>query len=154
MSNLIPIEMLLPATGFVKPVHSGCLGMRRRTTVIYGEESLGLQLEADKNCLALMLYPLPFLSIPATSYPFLRCPLFFIEHVLFSFPVVAVKIICEIDDIWSLSFQCFTTFWDAEIETVSASVSLSDGQHSPSPWAKTNFIPGGLQHQILQCTGS
>lgn len=49
MSNLIPIEILLPAMGFVKQIHSGCCGMRRRTNVAYGEESLGLQLEADKN---------------------------------------------------------------------------------------------------------
>jgi len=49
MSNLIPTEILLPAVGFVKPIHSGCLGMQSCTTVAYGEEFLGLQLEADKD---------------------------------------------------------------------------------------------------------
>lgn len=46
MSDLILIE---PVMGFVRPIHSGYLGMRRCTIVANGEEFLGLQLEEDKD---------------------------------------------------------------------------------------------------------
>lgn len=134
MSNLILIEILLPATGFVKPIHSGCLGMRRCTTVAYGEESLGLQLEADKDWPALTLY---FVSIPATHSSSLLSSLL-LHRICFVF---LSNSSCQdnMRDWWYLEFifQCFITFWDTGIETVFASISLSGRWHSPSPWAKT-----------------
>lgn len=55
MSDLILIEILLPVTGFVRPIHSGCLGMRRCTIVANGEEFPGLQQEVDEDKPALVL---------------------------------------------------------------------------------------------------
>lgn len=57
MSDLILIDIILPVMGFVRPIHSGCLGMRRCTIVANGKEFLGLQLEVDKDKSALVLQP-------------------------------------------------------------------------------------------------